>query len=58
MAMRCVYAFVFLMAGSEWKEDSDPTDRVHGEHSEVHEGALEPPQCTTECQWGTSTVSG
>ena len=60
MAMRCVYAFVYLMAGSGRKEDSDPADRVHGEeHSEVHEGALEPPpQCTAECQWGAATVSG
>jgi hypothetical protein len=59
MAMGCVYVFGLLMAGSGWKEDSDPADRVHGkEHSEVHEGAMEPsPQCAAECQWGASTVS-
>ncbi len=39
------------LAGGGWKEDTDTADRIHGEeHSEVHEGAVEPPtQCTTEC---------
>jgi hypothetical protein len=49
----------FLVAGSVRKENLDPANRVHGEeHSEVHGGALEPPQCTVECQWGASAVSG